>query len=268
MSATENENGKYLYAIIACPEARAFKARGVGERGDAVYTINHKRLAAVVSDSPIIEYDSTRRNMMAHTLVLEEVMEEFALLPVRFGTIAPVGDSVVERLLARRYDEFTQLLGQMEGRVELGLKAFWYEGAVFDEVVRENEAIRKLRDSLEGKSADETYYERIRLGEVVEKALNEQRTQDEEAILSRIRPHVHKSRTNKTVSERMVLNAAFLVDRAKEPVVDAAVRKLDEDFSERLMFKYVGPVAPYNFVNIVVDWAALRADTGADEEGA
>lgn len=263
MSVADNQDGKYLYAIIACPEAREFKARGIGERGDAVYTINHRRLAAVVSDSPIVEYDSSRRNMMAHTLVLEEAMEEFTLLPVRFGTIAPNPESVGERLLAQRYEEFTQLLGQMEGRIELGLKAFWYEGAVFEEVVRENEAIRKLRDALEGKSADETYYERIRLGEAVEKALNAKRAQDEETVLSRIRPHAHKTRTNKTVGERMVLNAAFLVDRAREPEVDAAVQKLDEEFGERLMFKYVGPVAPYNFVNIVVDWATQGADRGA-----
>jgi hypothetical protein len=147
----------------------------------------------------------------------------------------------------------------MEGRVELGLKAFWYEGPVFEEMVRENDAIRKLRDYLAGKSADETYYERIRLGEAVEKALADKRWQDEEMILSRLRPHAHKIRTNKIISERMVLNAAFLVDRAKEPAVDAAVQKLDEECGERLMFKYVGSVAPYNFVNIVVDWAAKGA---------
>lgn len=259
MSATDDEAGKYLYAIIGCPEAREFKARGIGERGDPVYTINHRRLAAVVSDSPMIEYDNTRRNMMAHTLVLEEVMEDFTLLPVRFGTIAPNAESVGERLLGQRYEEFTQLVGQMRDRVELGLKAFWYEEAVFEEVVRENDAIRKFRDSLEGKSPDQTYYERIRLGEAVEKALSEKRTQDEERIMSRIRPHVYSSRSNKTISERMVLNAAFLVDRPKEPTVDAAVDQLDQEFGERLMFKYVGPVAPYNFVNIVVDWAGRGA---------
>ncbi len=207
----------------------------------------------------MIEYENSRRNMMAHTLVLEEVMEEFDLLPVRFGTVAPDAEAVDKRLLGPRYDEFTQLLGQMEGRIELGLKAFWYEGAVFDEVVRENETIRKMRDALEGRSLEETYYERIRVGEAVEKALNEKRARDEEMILSRIRPHVHKTRTNKIMSERMVLNAAFLVERAQEPAVDAAVRKLDEDFAHRLMFKYVGPVAPYNFVNIVVDWEAEGA---------
>ncbi len=255
MNAADNKDGKYLYAIIDCPEARTFKARGIGERGDPVYTINHRRIAAVVSDSPVVEYDNSRRNMMAHTLVLEEVIEEFTLLPVRFGTIAPDAERIEERLLAQRYDEFTQLLGQMEGRIELGLKAFWYEGVVFEEVVRENEAIRKLRVALEGKSANETYYERIRLGEAVEKALNEKRVWDEEAILARIRPLVHKTRTSKIISERMVLNAAFLVDRARESAVDAAIQRLDEEFGGRLMFKYVGPVAPYNFVNIVVDWA-------------
>lgn len=249
--------GKYLYAIIACPEPREFNIRGIGERGDLVHTINHRRLAAVVSDSPMVEYDNSRRNMMAHTLVLEEVMEEFDLLPVRFGTIAPDAETVEERLLAPRYDEFTQLLGGMANRIELGLRAFWYEGVAIEEVVntvKENDAIRKMRDALYGRSLNETYYERIRLGEAVEKALHRKRARDEETILSYIRPHVHKTRTNKIITERMVLNAALLVDAAKEPDVDAAVRELDENFGERLMFKYVGPVPPYNFVNIVVNW--------------
>ncbi|WP_310619228.1 GvpL/GvpF family gas vesicle protein [Flexibacterium corallicola] len=256
MSATEHENGKYLYAIINCPEAREFKERGIGERSDPVYTINKGRIAALVSDSPVVEYDNSRRNMMAHTLVLEEAMEEFDLLPVRFGTIAPEADSICERLLERRYEEFSQLLGQMHGRVELGLKAFWYKDVVFDEVIQENPSIRELRDSLAGKSPTESHFDRIRLGEAVEKALTEKRRVDEETILSRIRPHVRKTRSNKIISERMVLNAAFLVDRDKEKDVDLEVQKLDEEFGTRLMFKYVGPVAPYNFVNIVVDWKA------------
>ncbi|NIQ93295.1 MAG: GvpL/GvpF family gas vesicle protein, partial [Gammaproteobacteria bacterium] len=110
MTTATTGDGKYLYAIINCPPAREFRIRGIGERGDPVHTINHERLAAVVSDSPMIEYENSRRNMMAHTLVLEEVMEEFDLLPVRFGTVAPDAEAVDKRLLGPRYDEFTQLL--------------------------------------------------------------------------------------------------------------------------------------------------------------
>ena len=256
MKEREQAEGKYLYAIIACSEPREFKTRGIGERGDAVHTINHRRLAAVVSDSPNIEYESSRRNMMAHTVVLEEVMTEFDLLPVRFGTVATGTEAIESRLLAPRYEEFTGLLEGMRGRIELGLKAFWHEGAAFEEVVKENEKIRKLRAALQGRSLEETYYERIRLGEEVEKALNHIRARDEEVILSRLNPFAHKTRTNKVVSDRMVLNAAFLIDRENGPAVDEAVKRLDEEFSDRLMFKYVGPVPPYNFVNIVVNWGA------------
>jgi len=259
MTTESTTNSKYLYAIINCREPREFKARGIGERGDVVHTIVHQGVAAVVSDSPVMEYDQSRRNMMAHTTVLEEVMEEFTLLPVRFNTVAPESSAIIERLLAPRRDEFAQLLGQIDGRVELGLKAFWHDGMIFGEVLSENESIRKMRDSLEGRSLDASYYDRIQLGEAIEKALTQKRLRDEQMILSRIKPYAHKSRSNKTIGDRMVLNGAFLVDAAKEPDVDAAVQKLDQDFGDRLMFKYVGPVPPYNFVNIVVNWGAEKA---------
>jgi len=248
--------GRYLYAIIACPEPREFKTRGIGERGDVVHTINYRRLAAAVSASPIVEYENSRRNMMAHTVVLEEIMTECDILPVRFGTVATSAEAIEKQLLAARYEEFTALLEEMHGRVELGLKAFWHEGAAFEEVVRENERIRQLRAALQGRSLEETYYERIQLGEEVEKALNLIRARDEEAILTRLKTFSHKTRTNKIISDRMVLNAAFLIERENSAAMDEAVKRLDEDFRDRLMFKYVGPVPPYNFVNIVVNWEA------------
>jgi hypothetical protein len=255
MKETEPAEGQYVYAIVACEEPHEFKTRGIGERGDLVRTINYRRIAAVVSDSATSEYDNSRRNMMAHMLVLEEAMEHFTLLPVRFGTVAANAHELEQRLLTPRYEELTGLLEQMRDRIELGLKAFWHEGAALEEVVRDNEPIRRMRDSLNGRSLAESYYDRIRLGEAVEKALAQKRARDEEAILSRIRPFVHKTRANKIVSDRMVLNAAFLVDREHGPEVDEAVRKLDAELNDRLMFKYVGPVPPYNFVNIVVNWA-------------
>src|SRR5262249_55089405 len=251
----EQGEGQYLYAIAACSDPRQFAARGIGDRGDIVRTINYRRLAALVSDSRDAEYESNRRNMMAHTLVLEEAMAQINLLPVRFGTIAPDAGSVTTRLLAPRYEELTNLLEQMRDRIEMGLKAFWHQGAALAAAARDNETVRRMRDALIGRSAEETYYQRIRLGEEIAKALAEKRTRDEQAILARIKPLVHKTRTNKVVGERMVVNAAFLVDRRNGPAVDEAVRKLDEEFNDRLMFKYVGPVPPYNFVNIVVDWA-------------
>jgi hypothetical protein len=157
-------------------------------------------------------------------------------------------------VLQRRYEELNQLLAEMENRVELGLKAIWYEEVIFREIVEENQAIRRLRDSLIGRSAEETYYDRIRLGEMIEAAVNEKRNEESEMILDQLRPLVHKTRANKVLTDRMVLNAAFLVDRSREGEFDQVVQQLDAQMGKRMMFKYVGPVPPYNFVNIVVHW--------------
>jgi len=246
--------GKYMYCIIRCPEPRQFTTLGIGERGDIVHTVHFMDLAAVVSDSPVIEYDSSRRNMMAHTLVLEEVMREFTILPVRFGTVAPSSEAIQEKVLKRRFGEFHGLLQEMKGRVELGLKAFWYENIIFPEIVEENPPIRRLRDSLMGRPPEETYYERIRLGEMIESAMWKKRDEDAEHILVHLRPLVYQSQVNKVATDRMVLNAAFLVEEARQAEFDETVRRLDAEVGKRLIFKYVGPVPPYNFVNIVVTW--------------
>jgi hypothetical protein len=254
MPEPETPMGKYMYCIICSPDPRRFTTLGIGERGDVVHTLHFEDLAAVVSDSPVVEYDSSRRNMMAHTLVLEEVMQEFTILPVRFGTVAPNTEAIQEKLLKRRFGEFHGLLREMEGRVELGLKAFWYEDVIFQEIVEENPPIRRLRDSLTGRPSEETYYERIRLGEMIEAAMWKKRDKDAEKILTSLRPLVRETRANKVIMDRMVLNAAFLVDEVRQVEFDAAVEKLDEEVGKRLIFKYVGPVPPYNFVNIVVTW--------------
>jgi len=254
MPEQEKPVGKYMYCIIRSAEPQEFTNRGIGERGEIVHTVHFMNLAAIVSDSPIIEYENSRRNMMAHTLVLEEVMQKFTILPVRFGTVAPSIERIQERVLKRRFGEFNGLLNEMEGRVEMGVKAFWYEGIIFPEIVAENAAIRRLRDSLMGRSAEETYYDRIRLGELVEAAMQEKRDDDAEKILAPLRTLAYQTKANKVIMDRMVLNAAFLVDRVHEAEFDKAVQQLDAEMGKRLMFKYVGPVPPYNFVNIVVSW--------------
>ena len=246
--------GPYMYCIIRCPEPRQFATRGIGERGDVVHTVHFDDLAAVVSDSPVAEYESNRRNMMAHTLVLEEVLQGWEMLPVRFGTVAPHAEAIREKVLKRRYGEFHGLLQEMAGRIELGLKAFWYEQTIFQEIVAENAGIRGLRDALAGRPPEASYYQRMQLGELVEQAMWKKRAQDAERILSALRPLAYRIQDGKVITDRMVLSVAFLIDRARQQAFDEAVRKLDQEMGGRLTFRYVGPVPPYNFVSIAVSW--------------
>jgi hypothetical protein len=255
MVATEAPTGRYLYGIIPCAEARTFAARGIHEQGARVYSIPYRDLAVVVSDSPPEPYDSTRRNMMAHTRVLEALMQQYSVLPICFGIVAPDEVTICEQLLARRYDDLRAQLEAMHNRIELGLKAFWVDEDVFRRIADESPAIRALRDTIAGRTAESTYYERIRLGELVEEAIAQRREHDTERILGELRPLAAATILHPPLTERMVFNAAFLLGREHEARFDQAVREIDARMDGRLMFKYVGPVPPYNFVTINVSWS-------------
>lgn len=255
------EQGKYVYCIIRCKDNRTFDAAAIGEESGTVHTVCHHGLAAVVSDTPVKQYESTRKNMLAHEIVLETVMKQFVLLPVRFGTIADSDSATddIHRLLTRRTDEFQKLLDDMEGKAELGVKAFWRDDkAVFEEIVAENISIKRLRDSLVGKPPAATHFDRMRLGEMVKEALERKKAREAATILLPLRTVARTLQENAVLVDRMIVNAAFLIRKDRMPEFDQAVNVLGEQLGDRTAIKYVGPVPPYNFVNIVVNWKGLN----------
>lgn len=251
--SSDTADGIYLYGIIRSSEPRIFTSRGVGGRGDAVYTLHAGELAAVVSDSPIVEHDQSRRNLLAHTQVQEEVMQQFAILPVRFGVIAPSAQAVQEKLLTRQAAELLAALDRLQGRLEVGLKAFWFEAAILEEIVASTPAIRTLRDSLIGRSPEASYYDRIHLGEMISAEMTVRRDADAHLILSHLQPLAEDSRTQPVLTDRMVVHAAFLLHRDAKPTFDAAIDELDAEIGTRMMFK-VSVAPPYNFVNLTINW--------------
>jgi len=198
---------------------------------------------------------------MAHERVLEAVMKETTLLPVRFGTIADSASSAedIKKLLSVRFEEFHNLLMDMQGKVELGLKAFWRdEKAIFDEIVAENIDIKRLRDSISLKPPEAAHFERIRLGKMIEEAIDHKKTREATQILTPLRLIACSTKENPLLATRIIVNAAFLVDKVREPEFDQEVEQLDKQLCKRMAIKYVGPVPAYNFVNIIVNWQEIR----------
>jgi len=265
MARDTNRVARYLYCIIKCREERRFDGLKAIGGGDSVYAVVFEDLACVVSDSPDMKYDSTRANMMAHEMVIEQVMigGGFTVLPIRFGTVTREGstspeDDIRHKLLESRFKEFQDLHNKMEGKVELGLRALWRdEKAIFNEIVAENKEVRRLRNSLAGsmdRPPEATHWDRMRVGEMVKAAMDAKRDREAKRLLSRLRPLADKVRENKIIMDRMVLNAAFLVDKRREEAFDELVKNLDEELGERMVFKYTGPNPPFNFCEIVVHW--------------
>ncbi|SFD40242.1 Gas vesicle synthesis protein GvpL/GvpF [Lentibacillus persicus] len=56
--------------------------------------------------------------------------------------------------------------------------------------------------------------------------------------------------TNEVLSETMLLNASFLIDKDKEDEFDALVNEAHERWKDHSDFNYTGPWPAYNFINI------------------
>jgi len=245
--------GQYVYCIVGTGEARNFGPIGIGDRGDPVTTIAYRDLGAVVSSIPTTKYVVSKENMISHEKVIEAVMKDHTLLPVRFYTVAPNAEEI-RSLLRRRYLEFKKLLRELDNKVELGLKAFWRDmNAIFQEIAKEDEEIKASRAMMTSCSTKNIDQDKSALGEVLKVALGHKKAKEKEALLKSLRQLSSDSCLNMTYGDDMLLNAAFLVDRVREKEFDGEVEELAARYNGRIEFKYVGPVPPYSFVNIVVE---------------
>jgi hypothetical protein len=241
--------GKYIYCIIETSEPRSFGSMGIGGRGDEVYTIQHRGLAAVVSNTPLVVYDPTRENVFAHEQVNEAVMREFTVLPMAFGALFRTDDDIIE-LIRGTYDALRDVLAKMEGKVEFGLKVNWDRDKVTAELEETNDEIRHLKEQITSRTTGSTYFARMQLGRLIETALTDQADAYIREVYSQLRDTAVASRANKPIGDRMIMNAAFLIDRITEAEFDQKVKDIASKYEDKLSFRYTGPWPPYNFVHI------------------
>jgi hypothetical protein len=239
--------GRYVYCIIQSNKPLKLGQSTIADEVADVYTVNYKDLAAVVSDVPIGALDSTRENVLAHEHVNETVMRDHTVIPMSFGTIFKTREDIVE-LLRSAYDAFGDVLSKMQNKLEFGLKVLWDRDAMIRHIEHEDEDIRRLKSEIATQKGS-TYFARVQYGRLVDGALQSRSEQYVSEIFEALRDVCVASRANKPIGDKMIMNAAFLVERAREQAFDARVKALGARY-ETLTFRYTGPWPPYNFVNI------------------
>lgn len=206
----EKEKGKYFYCAIRCNEEKSFGKIGMKNR--VVYTIPYRGIAAVVSDSPMEDYELTEDNTKRHEEVIRQVMKEHAVVPAEFGTIIK-NETILRRLLKKANDPTKECLKLVDNMVELGIKAILNENTVFADAKQRKECISDILESL--------------------------KVTAKQAV------------TGDLFSDRLILNASFLVNKEDVDAFSNEVARLQNKHSS-LKFLYSGPWAPHNFVYIKI----------------
>jgi Gas vesicle synthesis protein GvpL/GvpF len=248
-ASAPGESGRYVYGIVQCRDKIDFGRVGIGGAGALVYTVNYQDIAAVVSNTQVYIFDPTRENALAHEHVIEIVMKNHTIIPMSFGTVFRT-DNDIREVLKSIYASLKDVLHQMSGKLEFGLKVNWDRDRIIEDIKQEDEEIRKFHQEIVRKHLQSTYLARMQLGRMIDKALAERSTSYVREIYEALRGVCVASRDNQPIGDKMIMNAAFLVERDREPEFDDVVNKIAKKYGQRLKFKYTGPWPPYNFVNI------------------
>ncbi|MFQ5804482.1 MAG: GvpL/GvpF family gas vesicle protein, partial [Candidatus Methylomirabilales bacterium] len=231
----------------------------VGGNGESeIYTIPYKYTQAVVRRAEQWDYGSLAkeellRRLAVHQSVIEKVMVDYAVLPMKFGTFAKDDEEVV-RILQSGYPWLRRTLAAVADKIEIDVVAIWEDlGPIFG-AIGEEDRIRELKERIGGKPAAETQEERVQLGKMVKASLEARRARCREDILSVLTsPSLTRDhRVNDVMDDSMIMNVAFLMDRHQEEAFDARVKALDHRFDGSIHFRCVGPLPPYSFSTLEV----------------
>ena len=224
----------YLYGIT--------RPRDVPPRlaGEGVFLVEADGRAAVVSEVDASPVQATRRNLLAHADVVEELHERELVLPARFGTVLESREGVLELL---GFPEFERLLEEHAQHSELTLKGT-YEESVLEEV---SAPLAHLREAYR---QSPTLEQGLALGEAVSEGLAERRARDLERVLAGLRSLVEDSVVSEPAGELAALDLALLVRRDTVARASGALEQIAADLSPPLHLRLVGPLPPYSFVTV------------------
>ena len=243
----EEDVGWYLYGVVA-NGAEAPAAAPVDPRHEVV-VLAEGPLAGIASRVSLVEFDEAalperladaewlEEKIRSHEQVLEEALARGAIVPCRFCTVYR-DEQELRRFLAGHADALAAALERVEGRVELGVKAFAARGGRGGEAAQAQSG----RAYLEARRREQQAREELARSRADVAARLHERllAAADDGVLLDLQSRDVSGRDNE-----MVFNGAYLVaDRGRfEEALGAAARE-----SDGLELDLTGPWPPYNFV--------------------
>jgi hypothetical protein len=244
MPVPESDAGWYLYGVVAAgaapPDTAAVDPR------HAVVALAEERVAGLASRVSLAEFDEAalperladaawlEEKIRAHEQVLEAALAAAAVVPCRFCTVYR-DEHELRRFLADRADVLELTLERLEGRVELGVKAFAPGAAPSEAAEAESGRAYLEARGREKQAREELSRSRAAIAHDLHRRLL---AAADGGVLLDLQSRELSGRT-----ADMVFNGSYLVaDRARfeQAVADAA--------PDGLELELTGPWPPYNFV--------------------
>ena len=242
--------GLYLYGVIDAQDGLDVSMPGI-EGGD-IETIEADGIAAVITRVGRQKMRPQRANLAAHNNLLRSLVEQQGVIPCAFGMVAS-SEEQLQAVLRANHDKLLGLLARLRGKVEMSLSVYWDTSNIFEFFVAGNQELKQMRDRVFRSGREPSMDERLELGKLFESLLQQCRERHTQQVIDTLSPYCAEIRAVDAGAEQMIMKLVCLVpsdgqDRFEEGIQEAA-RKFDDHYS----FKYSGPWAPFDFVDVKLD---------------
>lgn len=239
--------GLYVYGVVPVgSHGQQGSLRGVDDA--AVTFVEHGDLAAAVTEVALDRPPGRSAELRAHGAVVDALAAAGPVVPTQFGAIMADDRHVVDELLAPRHDALVGTLDRLRGTCEMRLRATYVEEQVLTEVVEADPRIAELRRRTAALPEGSVHPERVRLGELVSRAMEDKRAGDSEDVMTVVRPYVLAEAPLPAGGTDHLHTVALLVEDERVADLEQVLEQLAEAVHERIRLALVGPMAPYDFV--------------------
>lgn len=214
----------WVYGICDRPDASPPSGRGLADA--PLDAVREGPMLAVFSRHAEPPRDPALDALWEHERVIERLMTERAVLPMRFGTRL-ADDGPLRAILAERQQEFLAALDRVRGRVELGVRAL--RPAAAQDVKAGATPAASGRAYLDGK---------LRRAQRLER--------EADAVHEPLAALAAASARHAAHAPDELLRASYLVDRSAVEHFRATVEQLQRDPDAAILC--TGPWPPYSFV--------------------
>lgn len=236
----------YVYGIV--PADAPVEGLDEAGMGGAVRLVVNGPVGALVEAVDPERPLGRRRDLVAHSTVLNTMAARGPVLPMRFGSVVQDEDAVSEELLGSQVEHFATLLDQVRGGVQFTLRARYVLDTVLAEIVAAEPEVAELRRRTADLPEEASHYERIRLGELVAEAVDVRRREEAKRLLDRLAPHAEDHVVREVSGMDDLAEFAFLVDADRQGDLEREAEVLAEELDGRVRLSLVGPMALFDFV--------------------
>lgn len=266
--------GKYIYGVMNGSTAFRLYAEN-----NPLYTISYQDIAAIVSDSEVVDYTHMRKDALARLLVSHQQAIEGIMalgnmiIPMRLGTFAQ-DEAEVKDILYKGYDLIKAALEKTKGKVEIDVVATWSDFPSVLKKIGQEKEIREFKEQALSNPKSITIDDQMKAGLMVKKALDEKKENCAKRIHDALSGLAQGHKLHELMNDTMIMNTAFLIDKANQKELDEKLSELDKEFHEELNFRCVGPLPPYSFYTLEMkrldfnEIVSARQKLGIEEDSA